>query len=118
MTQRVSEDPTLVALGSKRARVWTAIEGYGSRLFDLGQDATDYREALRRCDVPADVLTQARDELVGRLEAGWDASEIDGRLDDRWVGLLVRYEAVCDALDVAAAGRRLSVLEARCYQAA
>jgi hypothetical protein len=115
MPERLSDDPTLTALGAQRARVYAAIAGHGSALFSVPAEVRAYRDTLARCDVPTDTLVLARDELEERLRVGWEVSEFDRRLDDPWVELLTRHEAVCDALDVPAARRWLSTIEARVY---
>jgi hypothetical protein len=113
---RLSDDPTLTALGNQRARVYAAVANH-SPLFSVPAEVRAYRDALARCDVPTDVLTSARAELEERLAAGYEQSEYDARLEDRWIVLLVRHEAVCDALDPTTARRWLSMIEARCYVA-
>lgn len=115
---RVSDEPQIVALGNQRERIHTAKAHVGSPLFSVIAELHAYREALTRCDVPADVLAQARDELAERLAVGWERAERTPRLDDQWIALLVRYEAVCDALDVPAARTRLTRAEVAAYQAA
>jgi hypothetical protein len=113
---RISDDPTLAALGTQRARIYAAVAGRGP-LFSVPDEVRAYRDALARCDVPPDTLTAARDELVERLQAGYERSEFDRRLEDRWIDLLVRHEAVCDALEPTTARRWLSTIEARVYAA-
>jgi hypothetical protein len=114
--QRVSDDPSLTELGNQRARVYAAVANHGP-LFSVPAEVRAYRDALARCDVPADVLDQARAELEERLAAGYEQSEFDARLEGRWIVLLVRHEAVCDALDPTTARRWLSMIEARVYAA-
>lgn len=114
--RRLSDDVPFVHLDQARQRVLAAVAGYGSPLFDLAETVAGYREALARCGVPDDVLARARDELAERLAVGWDASEWDRRLEERWFALLTRYEAVCDVLDVPAAHKRLATMEAQCYR--
>jgi hypothetical protein len=114
---RLSDDPLLVRLGDRRERVLTALDGAGSAIFNLPNEVRAYREHLARCDVPAGALVAARDELVERLHVGWQRSAIDPKLDGAWIGLLVRYEAICDALDPPAASRRLAIMEGKYYVA-
>lgn len=115
---RISDDPLVVLLGAARARVYAAVAGHGSglpiRLDEMGAVAElhAYRDALTRCDMPAHRLVQARDELSDRLETGRTCPP---QHEAAWITLLTRYEAVCDALDVPRARRRLSALEAGLY---
>lgn len=111
---RISDDPMVVGLGEQRDRIYAARAGHGSGLFDLIAELYAYRDLLERCDMPAHRLVQAREELTDRLEEGWSICDTPPR-ERHWLALLVRYEAVCDALDVPAARRRLSALEARYY---
>jgi hypothetical protein len=104
-----------VALGVARERVLGAHAWRGIALANLPIEAQEYRDLLARCDVPAEVMRDATLELERRLLIGWEICEKDHRRDDAWVSLLVRYEAICDALDVPAARWRLSRLEADYY---
>jgi hypothetical protein len=111
---RISDDPMLVALGNARARIHAATAGHGAGIFDLLSEIDTYRQGLKRCDMPHDVLLAAREELVDRMGDGWARATMP-RLERFWIDLLVRYEVVCDALDVVAADRHLTKRETEVY---
>lgn len=110
---RASDDPDIVLLGTLRARVHAAVASYGSGLFDLGAAVADYRAGLRQATLlPSSALAHIRNELVDRLLTGWDHAEAQPRFEDHWVDLLVRYEAVSDAIDPQRGERSLARMAA------
>lgn len=112
---RLSEDALLVALGKQRERAYVAQENAGSPLFSPIAEIHAYREALGRCDAPLEMLAAAQRELCERLNVGWQRATDNPQFDGQWITLLVRYEAVCDALDVPAARTRLTRAEVTAY---
>jgi hypothetical protein len=109
---RISDDPLIVALGVQRDRIYAARAAHGSGLFDQVAELHAYRDMLTRCDMPQHRLVQAKEELNDRLADGWGKIAGNPKHERHWLELLVRYEAVCDALDVPAARARLSAAEA------
>lgn len=111
---RISDDPLIVALGVQRDRIYAARAAHGSGLFDQVAELHAYRDMLTRCDMPQHRLVQAKEELADRLADGWTKSDTPAR-ERHWLTLLVRYEAVEDAIDVPAARARLAAAETVSY---
>lgn len=114
---RISDDPMLVELGQQKDRIYAAWASQKVGVGNLVAELHAYRDLLMRCDVDAHRLKQAREELTDRLHGGWEIIERAPHLERHWLALLVRYEAVCDALDVPATRTRLSIWETVHYLA-
>lgn len=93
----ISDDPTIVALGTARQRVEQArAYGRAGGLFDLGTALGDYCEALRDCPLDAATLATAEADLTARLERGL-AAAASPAVEAAFLMLLRRLEAVVDA---------------------
>jgi putative protein kinase ArgK-like GTPase of G3E family len=115
---RISDDPMLVELGQQKDRIYAAWASQNVGVGNLVAELHAYRDLVKRCGMmERHRLKQAREELTDRLHGGWEIIERAPHLERHWLALLVRYEAVCDAMDVAAACSRLSIWETVHYLA-